>query len=268
MALIDTCALHGNYGGTWVNRLGLSVLKNNLNKQICSPINNLCVPCAETVIVTAFIYDENKINKFEIELEIKILSSLDDKEYGLIIGLPTIKKYGLTQRLASQFNDSNQGKFAIPFKESELVVKKKELKQSVPFCKSNTSNSLSDKSANSFNEQREGSVSVGLRKRSMSPSAHTRTSTAKTQSSLTFNKSKDILSNMLEKKLLNTRNSNHRAHRYEEDEDETWMKDDVNSGEEEDLINLIVFKIQSTDKTFIIEARKFYRDIKIYFLEL
>ena len=63
----------------------MSVLKNDLNKQICSSINNQCVPRAEIVIVTAFIYDENKINKFEVELKIKILSPLDDKEYVLII---------------------------------------------------------------------------------------------------------------------------------------------------------------------------------------
>ena len=46
MALIDTGALYGNYEGSWVSRLGLSVLKNNLSKQIYSPINNQCIPCS------------------------------------------------------------------------------------------------------------------------------------------------------------------------------------------------------------------------------
>ena len=46
MALIVTGALYGNYEGSWVSRLGLSVLKNNLSKQIYSPINNQCIPCS------------------------------------------------------------------------------------------------------------------------------------------------------------------------------------------------------------------------------
>ena len=70
-----------------------------------SPINNQCVPYADSVIVIAYIFDESKINKIEVEIELKILSSLDDREYGLIIGLPTIKKHDLTHILNSQFNN-------------------------------------------------------------------------------------------------------------------------------------------------------------------
>ena len=48
----------------------------------------------------------------------KILSSLDDRENGLIIGLPTIKKHNLTHIFNSQINDIKLGKLADPIKES------------------------------------------------------------------------------------------------------------------------------------------------------
>ena len=273
MALIDTGALHGNYGGNWVSRLGLSVLNNNLCKQICSPINNLCVPCNNTVLINACIYDENKINKVLIELELKILSSLDDKEYGLIIGLPTIKKYNLTRIFNSQFNDSDSGELASPLMGNILPSKLCEQKKCDPSKKQSISCSLLNKSANFFKKQREGSVRVVPKQRSPLSRAHTRTRTTKTQSRRLIANHKDNLNNLLETpKNLNTRKSNHRAHIYEEDEevtqsdywDDVWMKDD-DPIEEEDFIELIVSKINSNDVSFIIEARKFLKKYKDLF---
>ena len=273
MALIDTGALHGNYGGSWVSRLGLSVLKNNLNKQICSPINNQCVPCSDTVIVSAYIYDENKINKVSIELELKILSSLDDKEYGLIIGLPTIKRYNLTQIFKSQFNDNISSKLANPIGGNILLSEGNASRKRTSPEKQSISYSLLNKSANFFNEQKGGCVRVVPRKRSPLPRHHTRTRAVKTQSILLFDKDKDNLSNLLEDNNLKIRNSNRRAHKYEEDEeviqsdywDDAWMKDDDKTEEEEDFIELIVSKIISTDASFIIEARKFLKRYKDLF---
>ena len=71
MALIDTGAINGNYVGTWIVKYNVNILKANTNKQVCSPINNQCVPCTDSVIVIAYIFDENKINKIEVEIELK-----------------------------------------------------------------------------------------------------------------------------------------------------------------------------------------------------
>ena len=63
--------------------------------------------CSLTVTVHSVvsIFDVAKINKFKFEIDLKILSALDDKEYGLIIGLSDIIKHGLPNKLASQFID-------------------------------------------------------------------------------------------------------------------------------------------------------------------
>ena len=71
MALIDTGAINVNYVGNWIVKYNVNILKANTNKQVCSPINNQCVPCADSVIVIAYIFDENKINKIEVEIELK-----------------------------------------------------------------------------------------------------------------------------------------------------------------------------------------------------
>ena len=219
-------------------------------------------------------YDENKINKVLIELELKILSSLDDKEYGLIIGLPTIKKYNLTRIFNSQFNDRDSSELASPLVGNTLPSKLCEQKKCDPTKKQGISYSLSNKSANLFNDQKEGSVRVVPKQRSPLSRDHTRTRTTKTQSRLLIAIHKDNLNNLLETpKNLNTRKSNHRAHIYEEDEeitqsdywDDAWMKDDDKSEEEDEIINLIVSKIVSTDQSFIIEARKFLKRYKDLF---
>ena len=104
-ALIDTGALHGSYVGTWIKTHDLSVIEQHNNKLICSPINNSCVSLTDTVHAIVSIFDIDKINKFKIEIELKILSALDDKEYGLIIKLPDIIKNDLLNKLYSQFTD-------------------------------------------------------------------------------------------------------------------------------------------------------------------
>ena len=191
----------------------------------------------------------------------KILSSLDDKEYGIIIGLPSIRQHNLTHVFSSQFDDSKLGKLADPIKEIDLISKKKELK-SVPFRMIINSDSLLNKSAIFSVEQEVGSVGVGL-KRSLSPSAHTRTITNSARTISEVDKNNDSLSNALEK--TNRRSFNHKLHKYDEDDeviqsdfwDDAWMKDGVKSVEEEDFIKLIVSKITTTDPTFIIEAQLF-----------
>ena len=62
-----------------------------LNVQICSPINNSCISLTDSVIAIVDIFDVDKKYKVKIEIELKILSSLDDREYSLIIGSPDIK---------------------------------------------------------------------------------------------------------------------------------------------------------------------------------
>jgi len=76
-----------------------------MNTHICSPINNSCTPLTDSVIAVVDIFDVDKKYKVQIELELKILSSLDDRDYGLIIGLPDIRKHSLLNKFAHQFND-------------------------------------------------------------------------------------------------------------------------------------------------------------------
>ena len=79
--------------------------RQKINTQICSPINNSCISLTDSVIAIVDIFDVDKNYKIQIESEFKILSSLDDREYGLIFGLPDIKKHNLLSKFAYQFND-------------------------------------------------------------------------------------------------------------------------------------------------------------------
>ena len=104
----------------------------------------------------------------------KILSSLDDREYGLIIGLPTIKKYNLTHIFNGQFNDIKLGKLAMPSsKESDVISKKIEPKLRIPLRNNIISNSLSDNSANFSNDFKLECVGSGLITKVTSVSSHT-----------------------------------------------------------------------------------------------
>ena len=264
--LIDTGALHGNYAGRWISELGLPVKKIS-NRQICSPVNNQCIPCADSIIVIACIYDEHKITKFEIELEFKILSSLDNKEYGLIIGLPDIKKHNLMIKFADQFS-SEHIKLANPHEETTIGHEKKELK-SVSIEKSCISCSLLHKSANLSIDLGVGSVDGGL-KSSTSVSTHTSTAISSAQAIPEVDRYKDSLSSASESNSRRT--FHHRIQKYDEDEeviqgeywDDAWMKDGVDT-EEEDFVELIASKITSSDPTFVIEAKAFLKPYKDLF---
>ena len=100
--LIDTGALHGSYGASWIKDLG--VWTPSLDISICSPINNSCVSVSDIVNIRLLIYDECKINKYELFINLKILPSLDTKPFHIIIGLPDIKKNNLVDKFANQFS--------------------------------------------------------------------------------------------------------------------------------------------------------------------
>ena len=107
LALIDTGAPHGSYVGTWIKQHDSNVIvDSNLMTQICSPINNSCTALTESISVCISLYNKDKLSKFKFDIKLKILSSLDDREYGLIIGLPDIKKHNLLHKLANQFIDA------------------------------------------------------------------------------------------------------------------------------------------------------------------
>ena len=103
LALIDTGAIHGSYAGSWLLTHKLRVGNNFSKSQICSPINNTCVPLSDSVIACVDIYDVDNKFKLNYEMEFKILSSLDDREYGIIIGLPDIKRHKMLDHFANQF---------------------------------------------------------------------------------------------------------------------------------------------------------------------
>jgi hypothetical protein len=256
LALIDTGAPHGSYIGTWIKKHNTDVIvENNAHKQICSPINNSCIAITESILVTISLYDKDKLNKVECDINFKILSSLDGKEYGLIIGLPDIKKHNLLTKLASQFIDAEVNLDAVGLKS---VASKKTLKRY----------SLPNKFANLPIDLKSGGVDRGL-KSSMSPSAHTRTPINQTQTVPMVSGDEDMLSTM-----TSQHRPIHRSHIYDEDEeviqydhwDDAWQKNGVGDSEEqEDLISQIVSRIDSTDPTFAKEIDIFLQDYKDLF---
>jgi len=259
-ALIDTGALHGSYVGTWIIRHNIDVIENKLSTQVCNPINNSCVPLTATVIVSVSIYDENKINKFDFEIELKILPSLDDKDYDIIIGLPDIKKHNLLEKLARQFSDRS------------VDADKREL-QSVSVRTNPIGFSLSHKFANLPTHQGVASVGGGLES-SQSSSAHTRTTINSARTIAEVSGNEDMLGATFETtESLSPRSLNHRQ-RYDEDDeviqydywDDAWQKNDNRSLEnKEDFIELITSKINSQDPMFKIEARAFLESYKDLF---
>ena len=103
-ALIDTGALHGSYAGAWLlTHKNLRKGKQFSNKQICSPINNTCISLTDSVNAYVEIFDIDCNFKFKYEIEFKILSSLDVREYGIIIGLPDIRNHFILDHFATQF---------------------------------------------------------------------------------------------------------------------------------------------------------------------
>ena len=255
LALIDTGAIHSSYVGTWIKKHNIRVVVEDKFKQVCSPINNSCISLTDSVLACISLYDKDKINKFKFDIKFTILSSLDDREYGLIIGLPDIKKNNLLTKLASQFFDAN------------MEVEVRELNKRL-LHENITRYPLSNKFASRPIDVKSGSVDGGL-KSSTSTSAHPRTPSNQTQTAPKVSGDDDMLSTMLQQhKPFN------RSHIYDEDDeviqydhwDDAWQKNDVeNSEENEDLISQIVSRIDSTDPTFATEIHTFLQDYRDLF---
>jgi hypothetical protein len=255
--LIDTGAIHGSYAGTWIKALNLRAGKQKINTQICSPINNSCISLTDSVIAIVDIFDVDKKYKVQIEIELKILSSLDDREYGLIIGLPDIKKHSLLSKFANQFNDC------------EVVSIKEGLK-----CPLDNEyprgDSLYDKFANLSEDTTWVKGASGWLQRLPSSSSHTRTPAKKARLSKDVPKHEDTLCTAQE--TQSHRGFPNRQH-YDDDEevieyeswDDAWRKNDEKSeSKDKDVIDTIVDKIHSKDPSFIISARALlseYRDL-------
>jgi len=239
-ALIDTGAIHGSYAGTWIKALDLRAGNSNLNTHICSPINNSCTPLTDSVIAVVDIFDVDKKYKVQIEIELKILSSLDDRDYGLIIGLPDIRKHSLLNKFAHQFNDC------------EVVG----IEEGLENPRDNNypkGESLYDKFANLSEDMTWVKGASGWLKSLPSSRAHTRTTAKKARLS------KDVLIHEdTAQETQSHRGFPNRQH-YDDDEevieyeswDDAWRKNDGKSqSKEKDVIDTIVDKIHSNDESF------------------
>ena len=255
-ALIDTGALHGSYVGTWILAHELRAGNKFKNSQICSPINNTCTSLTDSVIACVNIYDADKKYKFNFTVELKVLSSLDDREYGIIIGLPDIKKHNLLSRFANQFNDC------------KVDIGEGQLKRN-PVNVDPIGNSISDKFANLSEELVWVKHASGWLESPTSPSAHTRTPANKRARHRKNLRHEDMLHNAYE---TTSPRIFKRPQHYDEDEeviqrdhwDDAWQKNDDKSSTEKDVIDTIVDKINSKDESFKIEAHAFlseYRDL-------
>ena len=177
-----------------------------------------------------------------------ILSALDDKECGLIIGLPDIIDHSLTKKLASQFTPVD------PDKEEERVAGLDKF----PKFSNSQGVSLSDKFVNRLKEDGSHRKVVGL-KRTIAHKSYQ-------------NGQPD---NMLHAIADDPSSIAHRIpHQYDGEDDEVtqheywddaWQKNEEISGsKDEDVIDSIMKNVFSNDKSFIEETRQFlepWRDI-------
>ena len=133
---------------------------------------------------------DNKF-KFKYEIEFKILSSLDVKEYGLIIGLPDIRNNHILDHFATQFMGVSKG---INSSSPSGHRWKVELPRDTP-----ESNTLADKFANLGEIPRTIPNSVQLKRRRLlrinSPNTNTSYQSGLTSRFLTY---EDMLCNVLE----------------------------------------------------------------------
>ena len=187
LALIDTGAIHGSYAGSWLLAHKLRHGSKFIHKKICSPINNTCISLTDSVVAIVDIFDVDNKFKFNYELEFKILSALDDKDYGIIIGLPDIKENLILNHFAHQFmvdrkdsHDSKRWKVALL---DEIPV----------------GNTLADKFANLGEIPRMIPNSVQLKRRRLlrtnSPNTNTSYQSGLTSRFLSY---EDMLGNVLE----------------------------------------------------------------------
>ena len=185
------------------------------------------------------------------------MSSLDDREYGLIFGLPDIKKHNLLSKFANQFNDCE-------------VVKTKEGLESTLGNNYPKGESLSDKFANLSEDTIWVKGASGWLKSLPSSRDHTRTTAKKARLSNDVPIHEDTLCTAQETR--SHRGFPNRQH-YDDDEevieyeswDDAWRKNDEKSqSKDKDVIDTIVDKIHSKDPSFKISARALlseYRDL-------
>jgi hypothetical protein len=96
--LIDTGALYGSYVGSCISAMNLGFMGDD-NYIINSPISNACTPSTYSVVALLSVFDVDKIHKVVFETKLNILSSLDGREYDLIIGLSDFIKHNLLYKL-------------------------------------------------------------------------------------------------------------------------------------------------------------------------
>ena len=202
---------------------------------VCSPINNACTPLTRTVIACVSVYDMSNDKKIVIQVNLKILSSLDDKAYGLIIGLPDIRKFQLLNHLASQFSDCKSV-------DDNVMRWKVATLKDIP-----RGNALLDKFANLGESSRKIPNSVQLkRRRSLrinSPNTNTSYQSGLTSRVLTY---EDMLSTVRED-VEDSSSSFRPSYIYDEDDEvidqdswsDAWQKNDERS-EDKDVIDTIV----------------------------
>jgi len=217
---------------------------------ICSPISNACTPSTHTVVALLSISDEDKINKVVFETKLNILSSLDGREYDLIIGLPDIIKHNLLFKLHNQFGsfDNNLAHHHDRENGSSLRVL-----QSVSSSETFTGYSLPDKFANLSESNSDSGFGGGLTK--FQPTSTHSEATSNSALNTIIPRYGDMPDDMIINKLHVLGNQHH----YDEDDeviqthywDDIWQKNDVTDGaKQEDLIATITSKIVSNDPTF------------------
>ena len=143
--LIDTGALHGGYVGSCIRALNLKELMGDNNRVICSLISNACTPSTYSVVTLLSVYDVDKINKVVFETKLYILSSLDGREYDLMIGLLDIINHNLLYKLGNQFGSFDNSLAHLYDRESESSVR---VLQSVSYSETFAGYSRPDKFSN------------------------------------------------------------------------------------------------------------------------
>jgi len=96
-ALVDTGALQGNYMSehAYSKLNGCGFEHNNINIRVCAAFNDCVISTDSLTLTLQFNYNLINLEHFEASLAFNVLNNI---QYDLIIGRPSILKYGIWHR--------------------------------------------------------------------------------------------------------------------------------------------------------------------------
>jgi len=207
------------------------------------------MPITASVLADVLIFSINKKVRFKCQIEFEILSILDNRDYALIIGRPDIVKYNLLGRFASQWqadlvSDTNHG----------AEKGHASMPNSIEY-------NLLNKFASRWHSGTDLETGGGTEKNHGHVTAH---------SEATLHSVATVSETMTPGDMPQT--STLTSHTYDEDEEviqyehweDAWQKNDCSGSQIDDVLDVIVNNVRSSNVEFKIRTRSFlaeWRDI-------